>query len=527
MPDQRSYGGHRGEVEAFAAGRWPVVVRTLVLLGAPLSHAPVLAAEAAGRFLQRSTEDQWVDLDVVLAAEVVGAWEDDTTTWWTDTGQQDDAEADLVETLQRLDLLDPVTRARLVLASVAGLTADQLDAVLGPDSTGAPALATADELAWVAASVPVDDARLDEARTRGVRRRHGRGAVLAGGAAALVGAVAVVALAVDVVDPQPAESPDAATPTASDGSAAPVLRAPPVGTTRGPDLTPVAWYDGRRVHLRGRSVPVPGVRAMVRVGDGVVAVDAGGLVLRVNIVGYEPVGRTGPGAVVVADAAQRSVAWVDASTGDVVVDGVGAGAGTAGSQRVLDVPAGSRVVALDRDEVFVDGPTGPRRLDLDGEPLASAPAGLLDVAGGTQVAQSDASTLTVTRPGAPALRLDGVGARIADGGGVLLTRDVDQGSAPLDVVYDLRTGQRLPVPLPAGAIVVDAAFDPAGRVTFVLARTSGSRYAVVQPGESDDLPPGFDLVVCDLDGPEGADGPACQGDASLVLDPDAPPVLAG
>ncbi|MDO9455694.1 hypothetical protein, partial [Nocardioides sp.] len=197
MPEQRP---DPGEVAAYADGRWPVVVRTLVLLGAPPRHAVALATEAVGRLFHRSADDQWLDLDAVLAAEVVDVWEADRTAWWRRADLQVDEDLDgtgVPEALVLLDVLPPAERARLVVGAVAGLTSDQLDDVLGPAVSSPLVGAWRDDLARVAVAIPVGDAHLDEARgLSDGRRRQGRGLAVAGLVAGLVAATVAVTVAV-------------------------------------------------------------------------------------------------------------------------------------------------------------------------------------------------------------------------------------------------------------------------------------------------------------------------------------------
>ncbi|MCW2815377.1 MAG: hypothetical protein JWN84_2832 [Nocardioides sp.] len=501
-------------VETFAAGRWPVVVRTLVLLGAPPVHAEALAVEALGRFFARCAEDQWLDLDVTLAAEVVEAWDTDRTPWWQRPGLAADdvlAGTGVPDALAVLDVLAVGERTRVVLGAVAGLTPEQLDEVLGAAGPARFDAGWSDDLARVAETVPVGDPRLDEARSGSVvRRRRSRGLAVGGTVAGLAAGAVGAVVGVRAIDPQP--GPDAETPTpVAAASAAPAPEDRVV--TSGPDFVPTAWYDGRRVHLPDRSVRVPRVAAMVRVGDDVVVTDTDGQVLLVRSIGVvASLGRTDPGALPVADPAAATVAWVDAESGDLVVERFARG------QALVALDPGSTVVAVDRAQVFVDGPDGASRLRLTDLGTTRARSGLLDVGAGTQVRTSADDVLDVEVARGPAFRVVGRDGWLSDDGRYLVTRDVTSTAAPPSVVVDLGARRTVRLPLPDSAVVVDAAFAGDDRVTFVLLRPNGTQYPADWPRDLDYFP-GFDLAVCDL-------GDAtCQRDA-MVFDTDQPPLLA-
>lgn len=497
------------ELTAYAAGRWPVVVRMLVLLGAPPPHAGDLAVRAVDRVLARCADEEWLDLDAVLAAETVEVWEDDRTDWWHHPGLRDDTALEgtrVPASYAVLDALAPAERARLVVEAVAGLSAEQLDDVLGPGAPSRLGAAWRADLAQVAESIPVGEARLREVRARrsGGRRR---GAVVATVVAGLVAAAGALVVGRALVDPQPA--PVDSGPAATSGSSSPVV-------PRGPDLLPVAWYDGRSVHLSDRIVVAPRLRSVARLGDGVIGVEAGGRVVLVLGVGtVEQVGATAPGARVVSDPTRAVAAWVDRDTGQLAVVRL-----DRGISRVA-LPPRTQVLAIDRDDVYVQSPSGTRRVRLDQLDSVAALPGVVDAANGVLVREFGegfvgadgvaGSDTTISFPGR-----DGW---LSDDGGYLLTRNVESGAAPPSVVYDLRARTAVPLPLPASSVVVDAAFATlSDLVTFVLARANGTEYPADWP-RGQDYAPGFDLVVCDLS------ERTCQRDAQ-VFDTDVAPVLA-
>ncbi|WP_148615105.1 hypothetical protein [Nocardioides rubriscoriae] len=506
MPDVLVHGrpGRPGvqEIATYAVGRWPVVVRMLVLLGAPPRHAQDLATTAVGAFFERCAHDEWLDLDATLVAEVVDTWERDRTAWWH---RPEPCAGDLDEAVEALDVLSPAQRARVVAQAVGALTPEQLDDALGPAPLGSPVgESTFADLPRLAEEIPVGDPHVEQARSRYVqRRRGGRRLTLVAAVAGLAAVAATVTVAVRSIDPQPAPDPGAAGPSPSAAPVAGVGATARVPLTGGPDLDPVTWYDGRRIHLADRTVRLPGLVAMVRVGDGVVATDDGGRVVHVRAGRpVETLGRTTPGAAAVADPQARETAWVDATSGAVVVRSL---RGT--TPRTTTVPAvGATVVALDDGTVYVDS-AGEQPLTRVGDVVVlQAPEGLLDVAGGTQARQLDDDLIAVST-GHDASGVTGRDGSLSDDGHYLLTRDVAASAAPLRVVVDLGPGTPLPLDLRPGAIVRDAAFDD-GTVTFVVEVQNGIQYPPDRPRGRGYIP-GYTLVVCDLA------RAACQDDVEV------------
>ena len=428
------------ELSAYVAGRWPVVVRTLVLLGAPPSYAEELAVTAAGRLLARlggpTGDDSWWDLDALLLAETVEAWESDRTPWWRRADEPADLAAGLDE-LDALDLLTPAARARVVGAAVAGLSAEQLDEVLGPESAHRPVAADLVDLAGLGAlalAVPVGEPAVDAARARAARPvRRDRGLAVAGLVLGVAAAAALGWAGLRAVDPQPGPAPSAAQTSRATERSSLVREAPPARFT-GRGLVPAPWYDGRRVHLAGRAVAVRGVVAMARTGDGVVATDRAGRVLLVRDDGtVRALGRTRPGSVVVADPTTSDVAWVDAASGSVV------GRGPA----VRTAVPGVDLVAVDGGRVVLDDIT----------------SGILDVADGVQARQLVSDRVLVdTGSGAPVV-VPGRGGSLSDDGRYLVTGDVAAQGDPLAVVVDVRTGSVVPFAITTDQTVRDAAFS--------------------------------------------------------------------
>jgi hypothetical protein len=506
----------RAELSSYAAGRWPSLVRALVLLGCPPRHAPTLAAEAVSRLIDRCADDDWVDLDVVLAGELVAAWEDDGTPWWTRPGlcSDDDLDGtDLPDLLAALDRWTPAHRARAAVAATLGLTPDQLSAAVGPVEGPVPVLpaGVADPAAAVAA-LPVGEVRVAEAEARSVaRRRADRGRTLVALVVALAAtamAVPLVATALDRAPAAPAER-SAPPPTSREVEPPPVDPGVPVG--RRPVLVPAPWYDGRRVHLADRTVRVPGVRAMSLAFDGVVATDRRGRVVHVRSGGAtEVIGRTGPGSSALAGG--DLAAWIDGRT--VALQPLGAG-GAGGGVRV-EMPAGARVVAVDAGMVHVDSPRGALVLDGSGLVEDGGQPQVLDVAG--EVVLSRQGLSLQVRSAVGGRELDGYDGLLSPGGTHALVRALASSSTAATRVLVVATGAEVVVPLPEGS-VVDSSFGSDDQATFVVARPDASPYlADASPAPRDEYP-GHDIVVCDL-------GTGLCRAVAQAPDSDAVPLLA-
>ncbi|MFB9313887.1 hypothetical protein [Nocardioides plantarum] len=527
--------GHDDELSSFAAARWPVVVRTLVLLGAPPSYAAELAVTAVGGFLGRlggrSDEDSWLDLDTVLVAETIEAWESDRTAWWdrppppSSSSRDDDGrdgESDdlgLRRALDELDTLTPAARARLV-AAAAGLSREQVEDALGPDPdlgwSGAGTARAGPDLAALARGVPVGVARVDSAHAL-VRQstRNCRTVAVTTLVLALVLA-AVLTYVVLARDPQPAPSP---TPPGSTG-ATPVPGS--AGVAPGSRGVPVAWSDGRVVHLpddgdrtdrrdrRPSGVLLAGVTSLAGTDRGVVTTDGAGRVVQVHTGGeVTTLGRTAPGRQAVATGSVAS--WVQAGTGELVVQVLG------GGRDQVAVGRGARVVAIDGSRVYAETatgsvvvtarPTGTRGL----RGVRARRSALLDVASDVRVGRRLDGLLEVAVPGGARFEVAGEGAVLSDDGRFLALRT----GATLTLL-DVGRQEPVPLPLPADAVVVDASFDDDGGLVLAMRRGP----SLIPDGYGDrDARPGYDLVACSV--PEVA----CEVRES-TYDVDRPPVLS-
>ncbi|WP_148615104.1 hypothetical protein [Nocardioides rubriscoriae] len=428
MTSERSAAAERAGRATHAEVRWPVVVRTLVLLGVPLVDAERLAGEAVARLLEAPATD---DLDVALFAAVVAAWEDDPVAWWAEPAATGGwpGEAGYADLEPALDRLDPSTRARLVLTEVARLAPEQVDAVvLGggawPPGLGPAVVDVADQVVVGAPAVggasPVATARRSRLRTR---------AVLGSALVALV--AVVVGAAVVGLD--------------SDGEVAGPARPVQVVTVRIGTAQPVPWYDGRSVRLDGAVVPVDGLRSMTRVQDGVAGRLADGSVVVVRPDGVQDLGRADEDSPVVASPDARAVAWLDA-----------------GALVVARVPP-----TLSRDEV----PPGAVLVGRD------ATRTYLSLPDGHLVVPDNGTGRRVPGPVPPAVAL---GTALSPDGLFRVVPDpaAAGASSRAVAVVDARNRRPVPLALPDG-VVVDAVFGPLGIVTVVVSRGDEGRYDIV------------------------------------------------
>jgi hypothetical protein len=121
-----------GDFRGFVDARWPVLVRTLVLLGCPAELAPEVVATGLARCRAgwgRSVQQD--DPDVVAHRAVLAAWDEHRTgRWWEELGPPPEDSPDL----SALDRLRPEVRAGVVLTRYAGLEPGQAAAVAGPEA---------------------------------------------------------------------------------------------------------------------------------------------------------------------------------------------------------------------------------------------------------------------------------------------------------------------------------------------------------------------------------------------------------
>jgi hypothetical protein len=196
----------------------------------------------------------------------------------------------------------------------------------------------------------------------------------------------------------------------------------------------------------------------------------------------------------------------------------------------IAVPNGARPVAIDQNLVYYTTPHGAFAWAPPGrEPTRLEQSGLLDVASATRVYQVGG----LDSDGRPtgdrvemvqsffnvSFRRVGEGARLSPGGTWVLSRSPGAGT-PGDpyrpLLYDARSGDRLPNGLRPGEVAVDAAFGQQNDVTYLVARTEDLAAGADLGGN---LSPVLILRTCQLE-------PTTCSDVVPVPRPGGHPMLA-
>jgi hypothetical protein len=475
---------------SYAAARWHLVVRTLVLLGVPPGRAAELARQAlARRRAEWSHLDAFDDLDAELYRAVLDLRRRDPTAWWASPPFDEDLWTEIEPALDRLT---PPHREWLVLRHVAELPEAYIAAVVGEsrpaDRSGVP---TGEELRDVARLVPVPPPDTEEvaALAAGLRRRRRRRAVLA------TAAVLAVAAAVGLV----AVTHDDA------GDEAAIRELAPVSVERVGTVAAVGWYADGRLHLKDAVLDLPSLRAVGVIDDGAVYLDDRGDLVQVNEQGQRlllaPIGVDGTFAVSDEDGV---VAWLpEAEDAELVVRNLTMRA-ELGRVRVHGA---GRVIAVDAGSVFFRDDEGDQELVLQtGEVVPQNTSNLLDVAAKVRVVQETPDTIRVVQPLFDiTYTWPGTGAQLSEEGLFVITRvDGDL------TMYDTRSGHEVPVDVGADATVLAAEFGPANTITYLLLDRTTSPGTVVVRTCSQQLvflPSGERAPKCaqDVVGPYGAD----------------------
>jgi DNA-directed RNA polymerase specialized sigma24 family protein len=481
------------DFEGFVVARWPVLLRTLVLLG----HDPERADEAAVAGLARCVP-AWDRLrdDGDVDAHVYGVVLDQVERGTREHDDHHDADPapllDLVQSdrSERVELLAELEKALtrlqvevrtvLVLRFAAGLEPDQIGAVLGrsmvvvqeQERRGVQQLSAGAEWARLrpggfeptgvfldagdvipVRNPPVDDVVGRAAAARQRRRRWAAGAV----------ATAVVVLAGSTwlgTRPSGPQLPESV-------------------VTEAQNPANIEWYANRALHLADVTVELPQISDMVQVADGVVYGDEEGLVVQVRGDGsLVRLGETVPDKPVVGSTERSWVAWVQpGETGDrIVVRDVVRGEVVASRS----VAKGATPVALDGDEVHY---TTPGRdwtwQPLEGDPTWTPGGDLVDVASGVRVSQVEKGRLRITQPLFDVeVTVPGNGAILSTDGDYLLTQ-VDEPDPQTVVLYDAASGDVVDVGLTREDLAVAAAFDSEGLATFLVEHRANAH----EPGE--------------------------------------------
>lgn len=277
---------------------------------------------------------------------------------------------------------------------------------------------------------------------------------------------------------------------------------PPAKVTRARNPVPVAWYAEGRLHLERVAVTVPELTDLVELNGGAVYGDLEGTVAFVAADGERRrIGHKDPDQPLVASTGEGWAAWVDPGDGGqpmLMVYDVSKGA----MLRTRDLTSADvRLIAIDQHRVFYETPVGsyawtpgvepPEELVRDGLADVESATRVYQVGGTIEMVQSFFN-VSYVRPG--------VGARLSAGGSFVLSRvpglDTADGSPFRPLLYDTRSGARMPSGVGVDERAVDATFG--GNHTLV--------YLVAQVADiDDDTDPLLVLRSCDLDGTRCAD----------------------
>jgi len=232
--------------------------------------------------------------------------------------------------------------------------------------------------------------------------------------------------------------------------------------------------DGR-LHLRQVTVEIPGVTALAGIGESAVFTDTKAEVGIVSPAGaVDIVGHTSGGSPILGSAENGWAAWVQPSdTGTrIVVWSIGIGA-EVGS---LLVAPETRLIAIDQDRVYATGDAGSFAWQPTQEqPVPLPEPGLVDVGTATRVYQQGRRIEMVQPFFSVSFVRRGEGATVSPGGNFVLTRAPGPwtpGAPYTPLIYDTRSGDRLPSGIAPDERVVDAAFGSNHEVDYLVANVS-------------------------------------------------------
>jgi DNA-directed RNA polymerase specialized sigma24 family protein len=470
---------------SFVVARWPVLVRSLILLG----HEPATADETAVAGLARC-QSSWDrvrdegDVDAHVYRVVLDQADREEHEHGADHGLVpppllDPVLSDRSERVELLAALETALaklpmeeRTVLVLRFAADLEPDQVAAVLArpipvveeQERRGLVQLARSAEWARlrdggfeprevfldVGEVIPVRNPPVEDVVARAAVARQRRRKWAAGAAAAAV--VVLGASTWLVTRPSGPQLPESV-------------------VTRAQNPANIEWYANLALHLPDVTVELPQISDMVPVDDSVVYGDEDGLVVQVRGDGsLVKIGETVPDKPVVGSDERGWVAWVQpGDSGDrLVVRDVVRGEVVASHS----VARNATPVAIDGDSVLY---TTPGR-DWRWQPVA--PAGveptwtrggdLLDVASGVRVSQAEPGRLHITQPLFDVeVDVPGNGAILRNDGDYLLTQ-VDAPDPHTVVLYDAASGDPVDVGLKREEVAVQAAFDAEGAAVFLV-----------------------------------------------------------
>ncbi|WP_193611769.1 hypothetical protein [Nocardioides lijunqiniae] len=443
-----------GDLAAYAAARWPSMIRTLVLLGVAPHRAAYVAEGAVARLRDDwRHRDELGDLDshafrVLLEARSRERDEAPDAAADHDLAPDD---PDWPALRRRLERLPDQERAAAVLDAATDLAPDQVEAVLGDAARGPDDLR--EPLARAASAVPLPAFSFDDvvARHRVERRERRVRTARRAGVLALVVAVVAGGWTWWATRPGPP-------PGLSD-----------VAVERRDNPAPVGWYADGTLRLDVVALRIEDLQSFARVPRGAVYADGSGEVVLVDSGGDRTrLGEQAPDGAFAASAPDGLVAWVDVAgepelrVYDLAADEV-----------VTSVPvaAATRVLAIDDGRVYVAGPDGAFVLEWEDESWSAlarvSPDGLLDVAGFAAAHQADPQTVDLVHlQSGLDVSVPGTGAQVAPDGAHVLTRQGGPGG-PVRL-YDAFTGREVATGLAPGAQVYAAKLDGRGLATYLV-----------------------------------------------------------
>jgi hypothetical protein len=435
------------DFESYAAARWHLVVRSLVLLGVPPGHAAALTRQALAQLrAEWSHQDAHDDLDAELYRAVLDLKRHDAASWWAEPPFDDELWTDIEP---ELDRLPQAQREWLVLRHVAELPESYVGAVVGePDPGARSGVPSGERLRDVAQTVPVHAPDLEQvvAMAGDMKRRRRRRSFVT--AAVVLGAVGAAALVVAL--------------TAGDETGDPARELAAVPVERAPTLSDVGWYADGRLHLAEVVLDLPDLQDVATINDGAVYRDAEGDLVLVNDQGQRTVLATiGERGTFVASDEDGLVAWVpEGQDATLVVRDL-----TGRSDVVrFDVEGEGEVIAVDSGSAYVRDDRGDHEITLEtGEVENQGTDNLLDVSLRVRAYQQTSSTINVVQPLFDiAYTWPGEGAQLSEDGAFVLTWVGDDLA-----VYDTRSGDAVPADLAPGSRVLDAEFGPDDTITYL------------------------------------------------------------
>lgn len=471
---------------AYLTARWPALVRTLVLLGQDRPGAEASARDGLARCRADWERVRRVDdVDAHVYAVVLEHRGPVAVRTLTALSEEDTARLRAVD--ERLQTLPVEEREALVLAAVADLSDAQVADVLDTSIADVPGGAA--EVREVAESIVVAAAPVDEvlATARSRHRRRTRVVVVGLVAVLVAGGVGWLVVREQQDEPLPAAK-----------------------VTRAPNPVDVAWYAGGLLHLDQVKVEVPPLTDLSELNGGAVYADEDGVVAFVAADGdRRRLGSKVVGSPLVASADEGWAMWLEpGGASRLLVYDVSAGEELATHR---DDATEVRPVAIDQGFAYFDTPDASYVWNPgQGAPEELDRAGLADVEAATRVYQLDGARIEMEQGVfSTSFVVPGTSALLSPGGSFVLSRPAggDPGSVYRPLLYDTRSGQRLPAGLTREERVQDATFGDNYRLVYLVAPDADTG--------PDDL---LVLRTCDLDAAECSDvTPVTQAEERPLL----------